>query len=248
MKYKKMKFLGVLIVAGLSLVGCNEQGQVQPEEFETKQELITLKEQNKQLEDQIVLLEEEIVLLEGEVEKLTNENKTLILENGGLENSGSENDGLENGGLENSGSENGGLRKEIYKMYTLDDNTWEVVQKGELAIDASLSLKEKIQALADNLSKNLFNALPIQVKEITEVNGKKIAIINLKEDTKGTSDMTWIGDYFQGSAGAEMTETSLEETLLQRGNTAEWIDGITILYNDEDLILDHIELGRVIYR
>ena len=164
-------------------------------------------------------LEQKVTELEQKVEQLTTENKGLILENEEL-------------------------KSDKYTIYSRDDNSWEIIKESEISMDRTLSLKERLQGLAETLSKTLFNELTIEVTEIKAVEGKQIACINLVEQAEGE----WMQNYFQGSTGAEITKTQLEETFLQRELTGEWIDGIQILYNGETLMTDHVEFGSIIYR
>ncbi|MBB6716133.1 hypothetical protein [Clostridium gasigenes] len=117
----------------------------------------------------------------------------------------------------------------------------------------------QLRHIVYSLSKNCFSGLPIEFIRIENVNGKDIAIINLKErkENEGIVDydklkvkgQTWSWSYLQGSTGGKITTVSLEETILQREYNGNWIDGVEFLYNDKKIQMQHVpRLGDVIYR
>ena len=137
----------------------------------------------------------------------------------------------------------------FYPVYGVDMDTLEKEVLATEEVDASSTLLAKLNRLAWSLSEVNFDGLPILVEEISEVGGKQIAIINLKEDS--SKDIGWMTVFFQGSTGALMTANSLQETFLQRElmSGEEWIDGIQILYEGQSKELDHMpEIGKIIYR
>ena len=148
---------------------------------------------------------------------------------------------------------------EMVKMniYSKDVNTEEPVIVNTIEINSNLSLEEKLDLLAENLSKEVFNDLPIEFVEIKEIDGKKIALFNLNELGENAGDITfdkyqgknWVNNYFAGSAGGGITEYTLIETLLQRDYSGEWIDGVEFTYKNSNIEFDHVpSLGEVNYR
>lgn len=137
------------------------------------------------------------------------------------------------------------LAQEEYTIYSRDVNTWEIIEIGRVTLDKDETIKEKLQTLADKLSELCFEGLEISVEEIKTIGKDEIAIINLKDEG---NNLSWMSSYFQGSTGGGVTKTALEETFLQRNTSYPWVDGIEIIYNNEAISIDHIELGEVIYR
>ncbi len=93
----------------------------------------------------------------------------------------------------------------------------------------------------------LYRGLPIEVKEIMLVDGKKIAIVNLSEaqDFKESSPenykgFTWCMMYFQGSCGGITTSKNLMESFLQRDFKGVWIDGVQFLYEGGRVEFEHV--------
>jgi hypothetical protein len=165
-----------------------------------------------------------------------------------------------NSGLEKSLEE---LKEEIknknsvYPIYSADVNTYAKEVHFGTYIAENLPLKDKLDALAKTLSEVYFSNLPIQVSEVTEINGKKIAVINLKEneenqnviDTSQFKGQSWATSHFQGSTGGTMTSVCLIETFLQKDYEGQWIDGVKFLYNNKTINFDHVpSLGEVSYR
>ena len=142
-------------------------------------------------------------------------------------------------------------------IYSKDVNTEEPVIVNTIQINSKLSLEEKLNLLAENLSKEVFNDLPIEFVEIKEIDGKKIGLFNLNELGENAGDITfdkyqgknWVNNYFAGSAGGGITEYTLIETLLQRDYSGEWIDGVEFTYKNSNIEFDHVpSLGEVNYR
>lgn len=134
-----------------------------------------------------------------------------------------------------------------YALYTRDVDTWEITELSKIKVKQDLSLQEKLQAIADALSKECFEGLTIEVKEIKSIGNNEIAIIDLKDE--GTDkEPSWMVNFFQGSTGAGITKTAIEESFLQRNTDDKWVDGIEIYYNGKVLSSDHIEFNGIIYR
>lgn len=101
------------------------------------------------------------------------------------------------------------------------------------------SLREKLDIMAQKVSLFYFEGLPIEVAEIkTEDDGRKIAVIDLKESRENQSasepskykGASWAVGYFQGSTGGIETSVCLTETFLQKDYKGEWIDGASFTY------------------
>lgn len=135
------------------------------------------------------------------------------------------------------------MTKDTLTIYTRDADTWALEQADSLIIDKGVSVSEKLEGLINKLSESQFEGLPLELQEIAAINGDQIAVINLKD-----GNMAWTEQYFQGSLGAELTQATLQETLLQRDYQGKWVDGIKLLYNGESFVSDHMILGEIIYR
>ena len=120
-------------------------------------------------------------------------------------------------------------------IYTEDANTMEIKEISTIEINEDLSLDNKLKELGNALSEKVFDKLPIELKSIDTIDGKKIATINLKDN----GDSKWTLK-FQGSTGGQITSDSLVETFLQVKYSGEWIDGVKFLYNDEPIEYDHV--------
>lgn len=134
--------------------------------------------------------------------------------------------------------------KEELSIYTIDDNTLEPNESSKIELSTDSSLEDKVQQLSNTVSKNFFDNLPIKVKSIDTIDGKKIATINLLDDNNNK----WINK-FQGSTGGQITSNTLIENFLQVSYKGEWIDGVKFLYNDDPIEYDHVyELSETKYR
>jgi len=143
----------------------------------------------------------------------------------------------------NEGKENPSNKEEL-SIYTIDDNTLEPNESSKMEISTDSSLEDKVQELSNTVSKNFFDNLPIKLKSIDNIDGKKIATINLIDDNSNK----W-SSKFQGSTGGQITANTLIENFLQVTYKGEWIDGVTFLYNDEPIEYDHVyELSETQYR
>ncbi|AOR23165.1 hypothetical protein [Clostridium taeniosporum] len=146
---------------------------------------------------------------------------------------------------------------EAFFIYTEDANNMEIKEISTIQLDKNLSLEDKLKELSKALSEKVFNNLPIEVKSIDNVDGKKIAVINLNEseankNVTNNADLkkpNWAVNKLQGSTGGEITENSLFETFLQEKYKGEWIDGVKFLYKDEPIEFEHTpNLSEIKYR
>ncbi len=138
----------------------------------------------------------------------------------------------------------------VVPIYTANLNTNEREILYYISIPKQFSLEEKLNIISEKLSKYCYENLPIELLRIENNEGKKIAVINLREldENKGISEVekikgkTWRTYYFQGSTGGAITSTNLIETFLQKDYRGEWIDGVRFIYNnDPDTWWQHVE-------
>ncbi|OCA99803.1 hypothetical protein [Clostridium beijerinckii] len=130
-------------------------------------------------------------------------------------------------------------------IYSIDDNSLEPNQSGTIEVNENSTLQDKLKELAKAVSEKKFDNLPIEVKSIDTVNGKKVATINLTD----SNNKKWVPK-FQGSTGGSVTANTLIENFLQSNNKSkgEWIDGVKFLYNNEAIEYEHAsDLSTVKY-
>lgn len=133
-----------------------------------------------------------------------------------------------------------------FSIYAIDENSLEPNEVSSISLDSNLSLNDKLTKLSSAISKANFDGLKLEVKSIDNVDGKKVATINLAD----SGDKTWVPK-FQGSTGGQVTANTLIENFLQSNNKSngEWIDGVKFLYNNESIEYDHVsELSQIHYK
>lgn len=146
-----------------------------------------------------------------------------------------------------------------FKIYSKDINTDKEIIVEEFWFYKDVDTVEKrLNIIASNLSDSQFKNLPIELIGIEEIDGKKVATFNLKENEENLnkpdwseySEPSWANNFFQGSAGGGWTCYTLQTTMLQPDYDGEWIDGVRFLYNgEENKYFQHIEgLDRIKYR
>ena len=138
------------------------------------------------------------------------------------------------------------VNKVKLSIYTIDENSLEPNESSTIEVNETLSLEDKLKALAKEVSEKKFDKLSIEVKSIDTVDGKKVATINLTDS--GTKK--WVPK-FQGSTGGSVTANTLIENFLQSNNKSkgEWIDGVKFLYNNEKIEYEHVaDLSTTKYR
>lgn len=197
---------------------------IKKENLDLTKEISKIKEENQELTKKVVELQSENedlnkVILELEPDKLKEEIDLVV-----------------------------GEGESLFNIYGANVDTYESEIMSQLVMKDDLPLEEKLQIVADGLSETKFDGLGIEVSKIEDKDGRKIATINLSEQTneKGAS---WDTGYFQGSTGGTITATSLNNTFLQKEYNGEWIDGVRFLYNNEQIGFDHVEgLSEVSYR
>lgn len=139
---------------------------------------------------------------------------------------------------------------EIWPIYTANINDYKKEIGCYISLPKNDSIQAKLDEIAQSLSELYFHNLPI---EVLEIDGQKIAHVNLKElsggGTGNISSDSWASRYFQGSAGGTITTTRLVESFLQRQYNGEWIAGVEILYNGQPVDFQHVpDLAKVNYR
>lgn len=137
------------------------------------------------------------------------------------------------------------VNKVKLSIYSIDDNSLEPNQSGTIEVNENSTLQDKLKELAKAVSEKKFDNLPIEVKSIDTVNGKKVATINLTD----SNNKKWVPK-FQGSTGGSVTSNTLIENFLQSNNKSkgEWIDGVKFLYNNETIEYEHAsDLSTVKY-
>ncbi|KIL09332.1 hypothetical protein SR42_10235 [Clostridium botulinum] len=180
-----------------------------------------------------------------------------VVENSTTDNN--ENDIKKDTPTESSKDEKNDNKKETeaFSIYTEDANSMEIKEISTIELNKNLSLEDKLKQLSKTLSEKVFDKLPIEVKSIETIDGKKIATINLDESAanKGVTSNAdlkkpnWTADKLQGSTGGEITENSLLETFLQVKYKGEWIDGVKFLYKNEPIEFEHTpNLSQINYR
>jgi hypothetical protein len=146
----------------------------------------------------------------------------------------------------NTPKEEAKVNKIKLSIYTINENSLEPNESGTIEVNESLSLEDKLKALSKELSETKFDKLPIEVKSIDTVKGKKVATINLTD----SSTKKWVPK-FQGSTGGAITANTLIENFLQSNNKSkgEWIDGAKFLYNNNPIEYEHVaDLSTTQYR
>ncbi|WP_238899527.1 hypothetical protein [Clostridium sp. YIM B02500] len=137
------------------------------------------------------------------------------------------------------------VNKVKLSIYSIDDNSLEPNESGTIEVNENSTLQDKLKELAKAVSEKKFDNLPIEVKSIDTVNGKKVATINLTD----SNNKKWVPK-FQGSTGGSVTANTLIENFLQSNNKSkgEWIDGVKFLYNNETIEYEHAsDLSTVRY-
>lgn len=139
-----------------------------------------------------------------------------------------------------------------------DINTDKEVTVATVNIGNDVTLEMKLSILANELSKQCFDKLPIRLVEIKEIDGKNIAVFDLRESEENEKienwnnyeGKSWANNYFQGSAGGGHTTYTLQETFLQRHYDGNWVDGVQFLYKgEENKFFQHVEgLNAIKYR
>lgn len=219
MKNKLFKSISIALMAMMMFTGCGSKAD--PKEIVELQ--TALNEQtaiNTELQTQVDSLQSQVNALKQEKEDLIEQIR--------------EADGAE------------------LKLYTANVDTLAKEQIGKITVNLDANgeieqIEEVLDFMADELSKQVFEGLSIEIQELKNVAGKTIVVINLEENNN--LGVGWESNFLQGSTGAAITDLTLRETFLQKEYEGKWIDGIQILYEGNTAEFDHMpELGKIIYR
>ncbi|MCY6369325.1 hypothetical protein [Clostridium ganghwense] len=221
MNKKVISICCAVCIGSILFSGCCNS--LQDEKNKLTKEITLLKEKNSELNNKFNKLEAESKILNARLK----EQVSII------------------SAMNNKNSKN---KFTVFTVYTANVDTCAKEIGFYINISEDVPLIDKLNIIADKLSKSYFGGLPIEALKIEEKQGKKIAIINLKEfaENQGITDSsklkgkTWRTQSFQGSTGGSITSTTLIETFLQREYEGEWIDGVKFLYNHEDVDFMHV--------
>ena len=197
----------------------------------------SLTKENKELQDRNKILENKNNELEIELEKLQ----------WNIKNLSNKTEWQKNELISALNEETFKKSNLILPVYRANIDTYEREIDFYKILPKNISLKEQLQAIGNSLSEYYYNNSPIEVLKIENIDNKKIATIDLRED-KG-NEVGWANMFFQGSAGGTITSTTLTETFLQRDYDDECIDGVKFLYEGKDVEFEHVfNLQEIIYR
>lgn len=138
---------------------------------------------------------------------------------------------------------------EQHALYGVDDQG--IIEIREyIEVSSTDTIEARLEKIANRLSEIAFANNPITPSKITQQDGKDVVIIDLQDNPEGDIETTWMAGYFQGSAGAQATETTLVQSFLQpHYYDGEWIDGVVFYYEGEPIEpLDHIDFSQTFYR
>ncbi|MCK8061565.1 MULTISPECIES: hypothetical protein [unclassified Fusibacter] len=134
--------------------------------------------------------------------------------------------------------------KDLLAVYSGDIDSYEPVVLYYVQEETKLNTLDNLNLLAQILSTEQFNNLPITIVKIDEENILHVDLSETPEENNpiGTSK-TWQNFYFQGSTGGMITTITLMETFLQKSmDSDDWIDGVVFSYEGEyGYLSDHVE-------
>lgn len=132
------------------------------------------------------------------------------------------------------------LQKSQLIIYILDAKTEKITVHSKVSVLKILPVDKKLNHLASELSRIMFQGRKIVLTGIKREENKEIAYFDLQDGDKNlSSDKNWY-NFLQGSSGANNTKTTIIETLLQRKYKGDWIEGIKLSYNGQFIEMDHI--------
>jgi len=128
------------------------------------------------------------------------------------------------------------------KIYTVDeDDTEKIVELKTINIKEDSTLEQKLNELCLILQKEYFQEEEATIV-LQSIDSNGIATINL------VNQDAW-RPHFQGSTGGTVSQSTIIETLLQRGYEGEWIKGINVLIDGESQeVFDHAPFNDTFYR
>lgn len=95
------------------------------------------------------------------------------------------------------------------------------------AISSGTTLAEKLEKLTESVSRGVFDGFPMEFSGIEEVNGRKVAHIDLKD----AGSLHWERSFFRDHGAGERTQATLIATYLQGTYRMDWVDGVRITHN-----------------
>jgi len=134
------------------------------------------------------------------------------------------------------------------EVYGPDEEAMRLEVAYLVPVPDTMSLEGKLRLLARKVSEHRFNGLPVEFVEIDASSGRRIAVIDLRENVR--TGHSWRTGFFQGSTGGHFTTASLVETFLQRDYRGRWVDGVEFLYEGRPVSRnwDHVRLDRPWFR
>jgi hypothetical protein len=206
-KRKLQVVCGLMCSLTILLSGCTkESSQTGIEHDEIKKENTTLAKENSKLEGKYEELEEQVEVLKQELGNLTS-----ALESKEADSTKAD---------ENSETMS-------FPVYVKEPNSKEVVSETSITMRSDLTLQQKIESLVSSLAELKFKEFTIEVEPIED----KHAVIKLKEKDENNYENSGIKRYFGDGTQAELNNTCLSETLLQKQYQGEWIESIRIIYD-----------------
>lgn len=140
---------------------------------------------------------------------------------------------------------------DLLRVYGADKHAMQREVNFCIQVPKNLSIMEKLEIIADRLSRFRFDYLPIEVVKIETCDDTSIAIINLREFENLPNAPSWRYHYFQGTTGGHFTTLTLVDTFLQKEYKGEWIGGVRFMYENQPIKendWDHIGLSGIILR
>ncbi|HSQ33681.1 MAG TPA: hypothetical protein VLM81_02145 [Peptostreptococcaceae bacterium] len=113
-------------------------------------------------------------------------------------------------------------------IYTKEPGSDEIQEGTKTTMRSDIKVEEKLQLLADHVSKQAFNGLTIKVESVEDGH----AVIKLIETTD-VYDESWVKQYFENEVKSEKANTCLSETFLQKNYEGEWIKSIEFVYEGD---------------
>ncbi len=212
-----------MVAVSITMVACGSP--VKAENIDLAEEVTRVNQENQELREEIYQLQQNNQELDEEIAK--------------LDPTRAEKDAVPDPEIK---------EESVFNIYGANIETYQVEILKEITIKDNYSLEQRLEVIAQELSEIQFGGIGIEVTKIEDRDGKKIATINLTE-VSNPEDKSWETDYFQGSTGGIITSTSLQESFLQKDYQGEWIDGVTFLYEGQQIQLGHVEsLGEISYR
>ena len=123
---------------------------------------------------------------------------------------------------------------DTFNIYGLDNDGREEVVRGQVQIPRTLTLNERVQMLADVVSRSQFDGRPILLYEMRETERGQLAIfalLNPPDVTDPRGPGSW-WPMFQGATRAHATELTLFGTMLQPHYQGPWIAGAAFVHSE----------------